>query len=35
MQEWYFTVASPIPIRIGSPAPTYATQVQPRVKAKV
>ena len=33
--EWYFTVASPTPERVGSLAPTYATQARPRVNDKV
>ena len=35
VQEWYFTVASPLSTKSGSPAPTYATQTPPRVQTRV
>ncbi len=35
VQEWYFTVASPTPTRVGSPAPTYPTHAPPRLQARV
>ena len=33
--EWYFIAASPAPTGTGSPAPTYATHMPPRIQAKV
>ena len=35
IQEWYFTIASPIPTRMSSPAPTYPTHASSRLQAKV
>ena len=34
-REWYFTIASPIPTRMSSPAPTYPTHAVPHFQTKV
>jgi hypothetical protein len=33
--EWYFSAASPTPTRVGSLAPTYATQPPPRIQTRL
>ena len=34
-REWYFTIASCIPTRMHSPAPTYPTHAAPHFQTKV